>query len=42
MKRLLAASLTGLALLSGTALAADLPPAPQVYKAQAAVRECSA
>ena len=33
MKRLLAASLTGLALLSGSALAADLPPAPQVYKA---------
>ena len=33
MKTLLAASLTGLALLSGSALAADLPPAPQVYKA---------
>ena len=33
MKSLLAASLTGLALLSGSALAADLPPAPQVYKA---------
>lgn len=37
MKRLLAASLTGLALLSGSALAADLPPAPQVYKAPAMV-----
>ena len=37
MKRLLAASLTGLALLSGSALAADLPPAPQVYKAPAVV-----
>ncbi len=37
MKRLLAASLTGFALLSGSALAADLPPAPQVYKAPAAV-----
>ena len=33
MKRLFTASLTGLALLSGSALAADLPPAPQVYKA---------
>jgi outer membrane immunogenic protein len=33
MKTLLAASLTGLALLSGSALAADLPPAPQLYKA---------
>ena len=33
MKTLLAASLTGLALLSGSAFAADLPPAPQVYKA---------
>ena len=32
MKTLLAASLTGLALLSGSALAADLPPAP-MYKA---------
>jgi len=32
MKTLLAASLTGFALLSGSALAADLPPAP-VYKA---------
>jgi outer membrane immunogenic protein len=37
MKRLLAASLTGLALLSGSALAADLPPAPQAYKAPAVV-----
>ena len=37
MKRLFAASLTGLALLSGSALAADLPPAPQVYKAPAVV-----
>jgi outer membrane immunogenic protein len=37
MKRLLAASLTGLALFSGSALAADLPPAPQVYKAPAMV-----
>jgi outer membrane immunogenic protein len=37
MKRLLAASLTGLALLSGSALAADLPPAPQTYKAPAVV-----
>lgn len=37
MKRLLAASLTGLALLSGSALAADLPPAPQMYKAPAVV-----
>ena len=37
MKRLLAASLTGLAVLSGSALAADLPPAPQVYKAPAVV-----
>ncbi len=37
MKSLLAASLTGLALLSGSALAADLPPAPQVYKAPAVV-----
>jgi outer membrane immunogenic protein len=37
MKRLLAASLTGLALLSGSALAADLPPAPQVYKTPAVV-----
>jgi len=37
MKRLLAASLTGLALLSGSALAADLPPAPQIYKAPAVV-----
>jgi len=33
MKTLFAASLTGLALLTGSALAADLPPAPQVYKA---------
>jgi outer membrane immunogenic protein len=37
MKRLLAASLTGLAVLSGSALAADLPPAPQVYKTPAVV-----
>ncbi len=37
MKNLVAASLTGLALLSGSALAADLPPAPQVYKAPAVV-----
>jgi outer membrane immunogenic protein len=37
MKRLLAASLTGLALLSGSALAADLPVAPPVYKAPAVV-----
>ena len=37
MKTMLAASLTGLALLSGSALAADLPPAPQVYKAPAVV-----
>jgi len=37
MKRLFAASLTGLAVLSGSALAADLPPAPQVYKAPAVV-----
>src|SRR5580700_8945923 len=37
MKSLFAASLTGLALLSGSALAADLPPAPQVYKAPAVV-----
>src|SRR5271154_2929230 len=37
MKRLLAASLTGLAVLSGSALAADLPPAPQAYKAPAVV-----
>lgn len=37
MTRLFAASLTGLALLSGAALAADLPPAPQVYKAPAVV-----
>ena len=37
MKKLLAASVTGLALLSGSALAADLPPAPQVYKAPAVV-----
>jgi outer membrane immunogenic protein len=37
MKRLFAASLTSLALLSGSALAADLPPAPQVYKAPAVV-----
>lgn len=36
MKRLLAASLTGMALLSGSALAADLPPAaPPMYKAPA-------
>jgi outer membrane immunogenic protein len=37
MKRLLAVSLTGLAVLSGSALAADLPPAPQVYKTPAVV-----
>src|SRR4029077_15066751 len=38
MQRLLAASLTGLALLSGSARAADLPPAaPPAYKAPAAV-----
>jgi outer membrane immunogenic protein len=38
MKRLLAASLAGLALLSGSAVAADLPPAaPQPYKAPAMV-----
>ncbi len=37
MKRLFAASLTGLAVLSGSALAADLPPAPQTYKAPAVV-----
>jgi outer membrane immunogenic protein len=38
MKRLFAASLTGLALLSGSALAADLPVAPQpAYKAPAVV-----
>jgi outer membrane immunogenic protein len=37
MLKLVAASLTGLALLSGSALAADLPPAPQVYKAPAVV-----
>jgi len=38
MKRLLAASLTGLALLSGSARAADLPPAaPPAYKAPAVV-----
>ena len=38
MKRLLAASLAGLALLSGSARAADLPPAaPQPYKAPAMV-----
>src|ERR1700688_4075639 len=37
MKTLLAVSLAGLALVSGSALAADLPPAPQVYKAPAVV-----
>jgi outer membrane immunogenic protein len=37
MQRLLAASLTGLALLSGSARAADLPPAAPAYKAPAAV-----
>jgi outer membrane immunogenic protein len=37
MKTLLAASLTGFALLSGSAMAADLPPAPPVYKAPAVV-----
>jgi outer membrane immunogenic protein len=37
MQRLLAVSLTGLALLSGSAMAADLPPAPPVYKAPAVV-----
>jgi outer membrane immunogenic protein len=37
MKTLLAASLTGFALLSGSAMAADLPAAPPVYKAPAVV-----
>jgi len=37
MKSLFAASLTGLALLSGAALAADLPPAAPAYKAPAVV-----
>jgi outer membrane immunogenic protein len=37
MLKLVAASLTGLALVSGSALAADLPPAPPVYKAPAVV-----
>ena len=37
MKRLLAVSLAGLAVLSGSALAADLPPAAPAYKAPAVV-----
>jgi outer membrane immunogenic protein len=37
MKRVLLASLAAIALASGSAFAADLPPAPPVYKAPAAV-----
>jgi outer membrane immunogenic protein len=37
MQKLLAASLAGFALLSGSAMAADLPPAAPVYKAPAVV-----